>query len=98
MTALERPAQEEGLRNRKAAAQQSSNAELPEERETQSVTRSPQREGPRQSLTGKEVAKDESKATKIVVRLVSGGCMVSFFRAMLSPSSLCTPVRKYRCW
>jgi hypothetical protein len=74
MTALDQPPAGEGLRNRKAVQQQLSDAE---ERETRScVTRSPQREGPRQSMTGQEVAKDESKATKIAVRLVSGGCMV----------------------
>lgn len=78
MTALDQPPAGEGLRNRKAVQQQLSDAELlTEERETRScVTRSPQREGPRQSMTGQEVAKDESKATKIAVRLVSGGCMV----------------------
>ena len=75
----------EGLRNRKTGDSQLSVPEnggttSPNNKHTTTTTAiqlSPQNEGPRKAMTGKEVAKDESKLKKILVRVSSGALMVS---------------------
>ena len=58
---------------------------------------SPQQERPNNSMTGKQVAKEESKLQKVVVRVTSGALMVSAY--LFVYSHRCCPVsyRKLTC-
>jgi len=81
----------EGLRNRKTGEGQLSVPESggttsPNNKHTTtstSIQLSPQNEGPRKAMTGKEVAKDESKLKKILVRVSSGALMIALFLGCL---------------
>jgi hypothetical protein len=84
----ELPWQEENLNGEEAIETESTQG--PTMETLMVIPLSPQQEGPNNSMTGKQVAKEESKLQKVVVRVTSGALMVrsssySYYFATVKP-------------
>ena len=82
------PWQEENLNREEAIETESTQGQTMET--LMVIPLSPQQEGPNNSMTGKQVAKEESKLQKVVVRVTSGALMVrssscSYYFAIVKP-------------